>query len=141
MSDQITSALPLFEGLIYNELGEPVEVAYVGGVAHYAIPDDGFLRHVIAEDIDQVVLEGIKEQITSVQDEVVRSMLEMMGKDDIFTKAAIDASIRNLDKNIRTVDRDQWIPWLRLMGFRVVVDVHGHVLEIIFPQQAADDDE
>jgi hypothetical protein len=133
----------LFDGLIFNEAGEPAPVAYIGGVAHYAINDDGFKRHVEAYRVDDVVIAQIKEQVTSMQDEVVRGMLQMMGKDDIFTKAALEASIRNMDKGIRQADQSQWLPWLRLFGFRVVVDVHGEVVQVIYPTAPAEggDDE
>ena len=110
-------------------------------MAHYAIPDEGFKRHVEARHVDDVVLASLKEQITSVQDEVVQGMLQMIGKDDIFTKAAIAASIRNLEDNVRQSDSSQWLPWLRLYGFRIVVDIHGNVVELIYPTQPGTDDD
>jgi len=130
----------LFAGLVYNEGGEPAELVYIGGVAHYAIPDGGFRRHIEAYQVDNAVLARLKEQITSMQDEVVRGMLEMLGKKDLFTKAAIDASIKNLEQNVRQSDPNQWLPWLRLFGFRVVVDVHGNIVELIYPTQPAEDE-
>ena len=129
----------LFVDLVYNEAGEKAELAYIGGVAHYAIPDDRFRRHVQASQIDDAVLARLKEQITSMQDEVVQGMLQMIGKDDLFTKAALDASIRNLEDNVRQSDSGQWLPWLRMFGFRIVVDVHGNVVELIYPAQPDDD--
>jgi len=129
----------LFPGLIYNEIGEPCEVVHIGGVAHYAVPDDGFLRHVEAHAVDDVIIATIKEQVTSMQDEVVLGMLQMLGKDDIFTKAALEASLRNLDQHIKQGDPNQWVPWLRLFGFRVVVNVHGEVVEIIQPTMPPDE--
>ncbi|MCD6520181.1 MAG: hypothetical protein J7M05_09705 [Anaerolineae bacterium] len=128
----------LFAGLIYNERGEPAQVAYVGGVAHYAIPDDGFLRHVEAYKIDREIIAHLKEQISSMQDEVVQAMMQALGKNDLLTKAAIDASIRNLEWSIRQSDPDQWLPWLKLFGFRVIVDVHGNVVRIIYPSPPPD---
>jgi len=138
--DEAVLRQALFPGLVYNELGEAAALVYIGGVAHYAIPDAGFLRHVEAYKVDGAVIADLKEQITSMQDEVVRSMLQMLGRDDIFTKAAIDASIRNLEQNIRQSNTDQWVPWLRLFGFRVVVDVHGEIVEIIYPSQPDQDE-
>ncbi|MHB0857317.1 MAG: hypothetical protein ACYC5M_07075 [Anaerolineae bacterium] len=139
MPDELEERQALFPGLIYNELGEPAEVAYIGGVAHYAIPDMGFLRHVEAYQVDNAVIAALKTQITSMQDEVVRGMLQVLGKDDLFTKAAIDASIRNLDKNIRQSSTNQWVPWLKLFGFRVVVNVHGEIVNILYPEQPVDE--
>jgi hypothetical protein len=141
MVNQTIEAQALFAGLVYNEEGQPAGIAYIGGVAHYAIPDDGFMRHVEASRIDDAVLAQMKAQITSMQDEVVRGIMQMMGKDDLFTKAAIDASIRNMEQNIRQSDPSQWLPWLRLLGFRVVVNVHGEVVEVIYPTQTDDDGE
>ena len=124
----------LFQGMIYNEAGEPVDVAFVGGVAHYAIPDLGFRRHVEAYKIDDIVLAEIKDQITAVQNQVVEQMLKMMGKDDLFTKAALDASIRNLEQGVRQGGAGEWQEMLQMMGFRVIVDVHGEVVEMRYPQ-------
>ena len=118
MLDEEIERQALFEGLVYNEAGERTKTAFIGGVAHYAIPDDGFMRHVEARKVDDAVLAQLKEQITSQQEDLVRGMLQMLGKDDIFTKAALDASIRNIDTQVRQSDRSQWGPWLQLLGFQ-----------------------
>mgnify|MGYP000938879466 CR=1 FL=1 len=135
-----TNAQALFDGLVFNEAGEPAQVAYIGGVAHYAVPDDGFLRHVAARSVDDAVLDRLQEQVSSVQDELVAAVLKMLGKEDIFTKAALEASVRNLKDNVRQSEPQQWAPMLRLMGFRIVVNVHGEVVEIIYPEQAAEEE-
>ncbi len=135
-----TNAQALFDGLVFNEAGEPAQVAYIGGVAHYAVPDDGFLRHVAARSVDDAVLDRLQEQVSSVQDELVAAVLTMLGKEDIFTKAALEASVRNLKDNVRQSEPQQWAPMLRLMGFRIVVNVHGEVVEIIYPEQAAEEE-
>ena len=121
--------------------GEPAEVAYIGGVAHYAIADAGFKRHVEALKIDNEVIASIKAQTLPNQGEMVRTMMKMLGKDDIFTKAALDASIRNMETNIRQSDPGQWQPWLQMLGFRVVVDVHGNIVEMIYPTQPGEGEE
>jgi hypothetical protein len=141
LDKQLVEQQALFEGLVYNETGQAAQVVWIGGVAHYAIPDDGFLRHVEAASIDSKVLASIKSQITANQDQVIRGVLEMMGKDDLFSKAAVESSILNMEQNIRQSDPSQWLPWLRFMGFRVVVNVHGEVVELNYPTQAASDDE
>jgi hypothetical protein len=135
MENPLVEQKALFEGLVYNEPGEAVAVVYVGEEAHYAIPDDGFLRHVECSVIDNEVLASIKAQITANQDLVIRGVLQMMGKDDIFSKAAVEASIRNMEQNIRQSDPRQWLPWLRYLGFRIIVNVHGEVVELIYPSQ------
>jgi len=141
MPEQTTDTRALFPGLVYNELGEPAEVVDVGGVAHYAIPDDGFRRHVEAKQVDDAVLAQLQEQIAPMQDEMVRTMLAMLGKDDIFTKAALEAQLRNFGESVRRSPTDRWVPWLRLLGFRIIVDVHGNVVDLMYPEQAAPEDE
>jgi len=135
VSQETRSQRAYFPELVYNEQGQIAQVVFVGGVAHYAIPDNGFLRHVECWTVDRIVIASLREQITSVQDELVRAMLQMLGKDDILTKAALEASIRNMEQGILHSDPEQWAPWLKLYGFRVVVNVHGEVVEIIYPQQ------
>ena len=135
MTEQEIARQVLFPGLVYNEQGEQAQVAYVGGAAHYVINDQGFQRHVEAAKIDNAILAALKEQITSNQGDVVRGIMQMLGQEDLFTKAAIDASIRNLEQNVRQTNPEQWVPALQLFGFRVVVDVHGEIVEIIYPTQ------
>lgn len=141
LSEEALTRRALFPGLVYNEQGQPADVVYIGGVAHYAIPDDGFLRHVEAWAVDRVVIASLKEQIASVKDDLVLTILQMLGKDDIFTKAAVEASIRNLEHNLLHGDPNQWAPWLKLMGFRIVVNVHGEVVDILYPTQPGEDDD
>lgn len=134
-----TARQALFEGLVYNEAGVAAKVSYIGGVAHYGIDDAGFVRHVEAHKIDSAVIARIQEQADSMQGEIVTAMLEMLGKRDLFTKAAIDASLRNLEDGIRQSDPNQWLPWLQLFNFRVVVDVHGDIVELIEPTPPTDE--
>lgn len=141
MPEQVTDTRALFPGLVYNEQGEPAEVAFIGGVAHYAIPDAGFMRHVEAQRVDDAVLAHFQEQIAPQREMLVDTMLKMMGKEDIFTRAAVDAQLRNFAQSVRQTQPEQWVPWLRLLGFRIVVDVHGNVVEIIYPEESADEGE
>jgi len=127
----------LFPGLVYNQQGEEARVVMIGGVAHYAIPDNGFLRHVEASTIDEAVISVMQETLGGVREEIVQGMLQMMGTDDILAKAALEASLKNVGPILRRTDPAQWAPLLRLYGFRIVVDVHGTVQQVIFPGQEA----
>jgi len=124
----------LFPGLVYNEEGEAAKVNHVGGIAHYAIPDRGFWRHVAARNVDSVVIAKLKERLGAVQDELVTSVLEMLGTRDLFTKGAIESSIRHLEESMRQSDPQEWTPSLQMLGFRIVVDVHGNVVDIVYPK-------
>ena len=129
----------LFEGLISNEDDEPVEVAYLGGEAFYVIPDGDFRRHVEAASVDDAVLAQLREQITNQQDLVTQGVLDFLGKDDLFTKASIDLALKNFDQGFRRADPEQWKPMLGLLGFRVIVDIHGEVVRVEYPTQEIDD--
>jgi hypothetical protein len=127
----------LFEGLVFNEVDEPATVDRVGGEPFYVVLDMDFRRYVEAEVIDRQVLKWLHEQIASNQELVTQGTMSMLGRDDLFTKAMIDASIQDLEKHIEGLMR-QGLPeevrsWLGLLGFRIVVNVHGEVVEIDAP--------
>jgi hypothetical protein len=129
----------IFGGLISNEGGEPVDVAYLGNEAFYVIPDGDFKRYVEAVTVDEQVLALLKEQLTGMHDVAVESVLKLLGKEDLFTKASVDMAIKNFDQAFRLADPEQWKPWLGMMGFRVIVNVHGEVTRIESPEQEIDD--
>jgi hypothetical protein len=129
----------IFAGLISNEEGQPVDVTYIGDEAFYVIPDGDFRRHVEAAAVDNAVLETLREKITDMQDVVVQGVLDFLGKDDLFTKASIDMALKNFDQGFRQADPEQWKPWLGLLGFKVVVNVHGEVVRVEYPEQEIDE--
>jgi len=129
----------LFAGLVFNEQDESGEVVYIGAVPHYVILDDGFRRHVEAETVDRQVIELLRQQILSNRELVTQGMLAMLGKDDLFTKAMVDVSIQNIDRHIDLLF-EQGLPedtrtWLGMLGFKVVVNVHGEVVRWDAPAQ------
>ena len=129
----------IFSGLIQNEEGQQVDVRYLGGEAFYVIPDGDFLRHVEAAAVDDEVLHRLREQMSGMQDQIVAGVLQFLGREDLFTKASIDMALKNVDQAFRSADPEQWKPWLGMMGFRVIVNVHGEVVRIEQPEQPDDD--
>ena len=83
----------LFAGLIYDEANNLVETAFVGTEAHYVVDDNGFRRHISTDEVDRQILSVFLEQLEDHKDMAVNQILNMMGKDDLFTKAAVDASL------------------------------------------------
>jgi hypothetical protein len=125
----------LFSGLIQDEDGNPVDAVMVGDVPNYVVEDAGFRRHVESEAVDLQVIGMLREQFMAHRDIATEAMLQMLGKDDLFTKAMIDASIKNMDQVL-----DQGLPdgaraWLGMLGFRVIVDTHGQVVRLDMPEQ------
>ena len=130
----------LFGGLVYNEENESAAVVYVGDEPHYVILDGDFRRHVPSENVDRQVLSWLQEQIFANREIVTEGVLEMLGKDDLFTKAMIDASIQNIDQIIEQGLPDDARTWLGMFGFRIIVDVHGDVIRTDVPTQEEPDE-
>lgn len=125
----------LFQGLVYDESGLLVETAVVGGEDHYVIDDDGFHRHINSEFVDRQVLELFLDQLEENKELAVEQMLRMMGSDDLFTKAAIDASLRqvNVDQIIAQGIPLQARNMMAMMGFRIVINYHGELVTLDQP--------
>lgn len=133
----------LFEGLISDPDGRPVAVTLVGGQAQYIVDDGGFKFHIDAEGVDRQVLRLLGEQITANRDAVSEGVLKMLGQEDLFTKAAVDASLNNLDANFNQLIA-QGLPesartYMGMLGFRVVLNYHGEVVGVEQPGGLADE--
>ncbi len=120
----------IFEGLVFDQAGNPLEVVYLGDEPHYVIDDAGFRRHVEAAHIDRQVLSEMQSQIDQNKAAVEEGMLHMIGQDDLFTRAALDSSLSHIDRLLQSGIPLEARQWLGLMGFRVIVDLHGEVVKI-----------
>ncbi len=130
---------PLFAGLVLSEQGEPAEVAYVGDEPHYVVLDAGFRRHIPSEHVDRQVLDWFQQQIAANRDLVTHGVLSMLGRDDLFSKAMVDASVKNLGDLLRQGLPDEVRAWLGMLGLRVTVDIHGDIVSISGPVQDTDE--
>jgi hypothetical protein len=125
----------LFKDLIYDEDGSRVETAVVGHDMFYVVDDAGFKRHIDADQVDRQVLSVFLQQLEENKDVAVDQALRMMGKDDLFTKAALDAQLDNIDmdqiiaQGIPAQARDM----MGMMGFRITINFHGEVIDIAQP--------
>ncbi len=126
---------PLFAGLIYNEEGQPVQVAQVGADTCYAIPDGDFLRHVDSIEVDRQVLAQLKERFLPMKDVLVEGAMRMMGADDPFTRAALEMSLENMDRMLEpgVASPEDFRLALWMTGFRVIVNIHGEVVRLEIP--------
>lgn len=120
----------LFADLVFDERGQVVKTAVVGGDATYVVDDEGFFRHVDAELVDRQVLAFFIQQLHSNKDMAIEQAMNFMGKDDIFTKVALDSELDNID-----MDKiiQQGIPlqarnMMGMMGFRIIINHHGEVV-------------
>jgi hypothetical protein len=124
---------PVFEGLVYNEAGQPATVAYVGDVPHYVIQEEGFGWHVATEKVDRQVLESFRQQFEDHRDIAMEGILQLLGRDDLFTKAAVDASLQQMDQVLERGLPPDARSWLGMLGFRVVVNFRGEIVRIDQP--------
>ncbi len=131
----------LFTGIVYDEYDNLVQTSVVGGEAFYVVNDDGFMRHVPAEDIDRQLLAIFLEQLHENKEMAVEQALRMMGQDDLFTKAAIDASLRNVnaDEILRQGIPQQARDMMAMVGFRVVINMHGEIVRFDQPTLSSDE--
>lgn len=125
----------LFDGLVYDELDNLVAVTHIGSDAHYVVDDDGFHRHINAEDVDRQVLTVLLQQLEDNKDMAIEQALNFLGKDDLLTKAAVDASMRNV--NVEQILKQGFPAQARdmmgMVGFRIVINLHGEVVRIDQP--------
>ncbi len=135
----------LFSGLVVDEHDQAVDVALVGGESFYVVDDDGFLRHIESEHVDRQVLDHLQEMVKGHEDLISEGTMKMIGQEDIFTKAAIETSLQNMDAQFDALLQsglpEDMRAYLGMMGFRVVIDVHGDVLRIEQPGAGLDPDE
>ena len=125
----------MFSGLIYDEYDNLVATSLIGGEAQYVVDDDGFLRHVDAELVDRQILAFFLGQLEQNKDLAVEQAMQMMGQDDLLTKAALDDSLNNIsaDQIIAQGVPAQARDMLGLAGFRVIINVHGDIVRMDQP--------
>ena len=136
---------PLFGGLIVDEQNQPVCVAYVGNDPFYVVNDAGFLRHIPSEQVDRQVLQGMREMIEGHEDIITEQTAKMLGQEDIFSKALIEKQLKEIDRQfdalITTGIPEEGRTYMGMIGFRVRINVHGDVIEVIQPGATTEGDE
>jgi hypothetical protein len=131
----------MFAGLVFDERGQPAQIAFVGENACYVVMEDDFKRHIDAAGVDAQVLRYMREQVEPHRDLAVKTMLDMLGKDDIFTKAALESSINNMEQSVGQAIPDDAKQWMGMLGFKIVIDDQGAVLDVQLPEGGVEDDE
>ena len=79
------------------------------------------------------------------EDQLADQTAKMLGQDDIFSRALIENQLKNLDQQFEAVLKtgipEEGRAYMGMMGFRIRINVHGEVLEVIQPGTTASDDE
>jgi hypothetical protein len=138
------SRQPLFAGLVLDEFGNPAETALVGNEPCYVVDDAGFRRHIPAEQVDKQVLGQIANLMKGSEDLISEQTAKMLGQEDVFTKAAIEQQLKNIDKQFDQLMQagipEDMRAYLGMMGFKVTINMHGEVLDIDQPGTASDEE-
>ena len=127
----------IFSGLVFDENDNPVNSVYVGDEPCYVVDDMGFMRHIPAEEIDLQVLQNMSELIQGHEDMISEQTAQMLGQDDIFSKALIKTQLENIEGQFDTI-LESGIPeearsYMGMMGFKIRIDHHGEVIDIEQP--------
>lgn len=136
---------PLFGGLVVDEYDHPVEVSHIGSESAYVVNDAGFRRHIPAEEVDFQVLAILKEQIEQNKDLLIEQTSKMLGQEDIFSRAILQKQLDNIDTQMKNLYEaglpEETRAYMGMVGFKVVIDIHGQVLRVEQPSKAADEGE
>jgi hypothetical protein len=128
---------PVFAGLVFDEKGNPVETAYVGNEPCYVVDDDGFRRHIPAEQVDLQVLKTMQKMIEGSEDLLSEQAAKMLGQDDIFSRAMIENQLKQMDqqfdKLMETGIPEETRAYIGMTGFRIRINIHGDVIDIEQP--------
>lgn len=128
---------PLFAGLVVDESDRPAETAYVGDEPCYVVDDYGFRRHIPSEQVDRVVLSQIAGLMKGSEDLISEQTAKMIGQEDVFTKAAIEQQLKNIDKQFEQLMQvgipEDMRAYLGMVGFKIVINLHGEVLKVEQP--------
>ena len=128
---------PLFAGLVVDESNRAAETAFIGDEPCYVVDDFGFRRHIPSAQVDRVVLGQLTEMMKGSEDLISQQAAKMLGQEDVFTQAAIEQQLKNLDKQfdqlIQVGIPEDMRAYLGMMGFKVVINVHGEVVRVEQP--------
>lgn len=127
----------LFAGLVFDEDDNQVENVYIGQESCYVVNDHGFKHHILSETIDRQVLDQMREMIEGKEDFISQQAAKMLGQEDIFTYAMIANQLKNMedqfDKLLETGIPTETRSYMGLMGFKIVINVHGDVISVNQP--------
>jgi len=134
---------PLFAGLVIDESGHAAESAMVGDEPCYVVDDAGFRRHIPSAQVDRQVLDQMAEMMKGSEDLLSEQAAKMLGQDDVFTVAAIQQQLKNMDKQFDQLLQvglpEDMRAYLGMMGFKIIINMHGEVVRVEQPGAASDE--
>lgn len=135
---------PLFAGLVVDENGKLAESAFIGTELAYVVDDDGFKRHIPAEQIDRAVLSQFAEMMKGSEDILSKETAKMLGQDDPFSQAMIQNQLKNIEQQfdaiLKTGLPEDMRAYLGMMGFKIVINYHGEIVRVEQPGAISDEE-
>ena len=135
----------LFPGLVFDEYDRPVEVGQVGVESMYIVDDKGFKRHIPSEQVDRQVLNSLGDMMKGHEDLLTEQAAKMLGTDDIFSKARLEEQFKNIqsqfDEMLKLGIPEESLAYMGMTGFKIIIDIHGEVLEVIQPAMEAPEED
>ena len=136
---------PLFTGLISDENDVSVGVAYIGSEPCYVVDDSGFKRHIPSIDVDRQVLKLMMGQVHGNESLIADQTAKMLGQDDIFTRAMIQNQLAHIDEQIENLLQtgipEGGLAYMGMMGFKVIINIHGDVVRVEQPAASGEEGE
>lgn len=136
---------PLFKGVVIDEFDQPVETGYIGDEPCYIVDDAGFKRHIPAEYVDRQVWDFLTGQIKGNEDLIANQTAQILGQDDLFSYAMIMQQLTNVDKQFESLQKNgipaDALAYMGMMGFKVIIDIHGDVIRVEQPSAPSQGDE
>jgi hypothetical protein len=135
----------LFSGLIVDENDHPVDTVTVGGETNYVVDDAGFKRHIPSEQVDRQVLDFMRAQIKGNEDLISEQTAGMLGQDDPFTRAAIENQLKQIEQQFNALFNtgipEEGRAYMGMLGFRVIINLHGEVIKVVQPSAPSSDED
>jgi hypothetical protein len=83
------------------------------------------------------VLEFLGKQVEGNEEAITEQTAKMLGQDDLFTRAMMLNQIKNMgshfDQLLETGIPEDGLAYLGMLGFRVVINVHGEIVRVDQP--------
>jgi hypothetical protein len=141
----MTQTKALFPGLVFDEFDRPAKTVYVGSEPMYVVDDKGFKRHIPSVQVDRQILKHLGEMIKGHEDLLTEQAAKMLGTDDIFSKARLEEQFKNIDSQFEEMLNlgipEESLAYMGMTGFKIIINLHGDVLEVIQPGIEAPEDE
>ena len=134
---------PLFAGLVFDEFNHVADTTLVGDEPCYVVDDAGFHRHISSAQVDRQVLNHLAEMMKGSEELLSEQAAKMLGQEDVFTVAAIQQQLKNMDKQFDQLMQvglpEDVRAYLGMMGFKIIINIHGEVLRVEQPGAITDE--